>query len=192
MQAVLKMSNGPRSRPPLERSWRNAYKSSDTPGSDKPGAVFYLYIAYCKGLAKIGVTQNPKLRISNMQGGNPFLIELIYSVGLSRDMAAVAEEGAILELNDAHWLGDWFKVSRSHARFVVTKVVKKLQADGGSFEGRAGHRENDAFPGMRRKVVSPEGEVFESCTAAAASIGVSRQAMFVRVANGWKGWKYAE
>lgn len=109
--------------PPKERPKAPAYPITLAQRKNPETPVF-LYVMYCKGFAKIGITENVRTRVTSMQGGNPFPIEVIYAVPLRREVAIEAEQQALLALSDVHWLSDWFKTSRSHARFVVQSIVR--------------------------------------------------------------------
>ena len=187
MQAAMVLRSGHRSRPPKERGGSGYPTPICRWGRTNQPRPLYLYVVYCKEFAKIGVTENIKTRVSAMQGGNPYLIELIHSVALEKEIAIKAENAVMLELNDVHWFGDWFKTSRSHARFVVDSVVKKLQAKPAESEAAS-----VKYPGMKRKVIAPDGRVFDSCAQAAAAVGISRQAMHMRLFKQFLGWKWSD
>jgi hypothetical protein len=191
MQAIFKLRNGPRSIPPKERKVINQYATHLTTGKSSDEHPVYLYVVYCKGYAKIGLTDTPKTRLSAMQGGNPFPLEMIYSILLKRKDAVAVEAAVLLALSDAHWLGDWFKTSRSHAKYVASTVAAKVVADRAVPVDTQPVEPPTKFPGMKRKVRAPDGAVFASCAEAAAFLGISRQAMYMRLKNQWNGWRYA-
>lgn len=188
MQAAMVLINGMRSTPPQMRRFSPNYPRSA--GEPKP---LFLYVAYCRGFAKIGITENIKTRIAGMQSGNPFPIETVFAQQMSRDEAMAAEHAALLALSDCHWFGDWFKASRSHARFVVESMVRKAQeASLKPADPPSPPQPKPKAPGLARRVLGPRGEVFESCAKAAKSFGLTRQAMHARLEAGWGGWKWEE
>jgi len=187
MQAGMVFQSGRRSVPPKLRKTVTAYGGSRFSAADVP---VYFYVAFCKGFAKIGLTENTKTRVSSLQCGNPFPIELIFAVPLPREMAAKAEHEALLALNDVHWLGDWFKCTRSHAKYVVSSVIAKVQRGDFNEPPTEEYPEFVKFPGLKRRVFSPDGLVFDSIAKAADHLGVSRQTMHGRLGRNWKGWRF--
>ena len=144
----------------------------------------HLYVAYCKGYAKIGITEAVKTRIAGMQSGCPFQIELLRSWSLTKSDAIEAESKALLSLDSAHWFGDWFKCSRATALYAASSAVKgmKLQA---SLE------KSQLLERVARRIETPEG-TFRSAAAAAKHFGVSRQAVSSKVSRRVKGWSFVE
>ena len=191
MQAIFKLRNGPRSIPPKERKLINQYATHIGSGKGCADYPVYLYVIYCKGYAKIGLTDAPKTRLSAMQSGNPFPLEMIYSLLLKKKDAVAVEAAVLLALNDAHWLGDWFKTNRSHAKYIASTVAAKVVVDRAAPVDTQPIEPPTKFPGMKRKVRAPDGAVFASCAEAAAFLGISRQAMYMRLKNQWNGWHYA-
>lgn len=189
MQDGFNLRNGARSIPPADRKAYGAYPSR---GLDEQGKQIFLYVAHCKGYAKIGITDNLKTRISAMQGGNPFPIEIIYSIALKKEIAVEAEHQTMLALNEKHWFGDWFKASKSHAKYVAQSVVGKVQQYKKPELANIQDRSILKVPGMKRRVYGPNGECFESCAKAAEFVGISRQAMHMRILNKWQGWRWVE
>jgi hypothetical protein len=189
MQAAMKLRNCARAAPPNERSSINNYPAHISRDKTKP---LYLYVAYCKGMAKIGLSDDTRRRVQGMQGGNPFPIELIYSVALPFDAAITAEKETMSALNAMHWFGDWFKTSRSHAKFIASGVAAKHQVPGVEYQQRAVRPANGKFPGLKRKVANADGRIFESCAAAAQFAGISRQAMYNRLKVRKDGWRYPD
>ena len=183
---VMRTAHGSKTRDvaPRDRTMKSIY-------SGKGINPVYLYAAYCKKFAKIGITENPKNRVCVMQSGNPFLVELLCFFPLPVADAMAAEREVMLALSDVHWFGDWFTCSRSHARFVVQSVFRKFEAN------PTGNLVRPQFvmakaPGLRRQVRGPDGVIFESCSKAAEHLGITRQAMSIRLAKRQGDWKWAD
>lgn len=172
-----------------ERSRRPSERCGARPGHPGTGkyAVF-LYAAYCKGFAKLGISEDPKCRVRSMQSGNPFPIELLGMVALDQVRAIEAEHQAMLMLDDVHWVGEWFKCSRNRARYVVQSATRDVIGPPSSpVKGIKGPR----FFKQGRRVETPDGR-FASSAAAALHYGISRQGIYLRLKVGREGWRFLE
>lgn len=156
------------------------------PAPQRENEAVFLYVAYCRGYAKIGISLEPRKRIGSMQTNCPFPIELLASYSLSSDNATVAERAAMVALEACHWYGEWFKCTRNHVLYVVAQVLKEFPAYDGPL---ANAQPRSRFPLRARPIITPDG-VFESATAAAARYGVSRQAVYAKAARGSGGWRF--
>ncbi len=107
--------------PPSLRSRENTYR-----GVAKYGGVS-LYVLYCRGYAKIGLSTDVKKRTGNIQAACPFPVNVIFQYSMPKKRAMKAEIETMLELDAFHFHHDWFKCSRGHAIYAAQKVVDKLQ-----------------------------------------------------------------
>lgn len=96
-------------------------------GNPSRNATVFLYLAKCQGFIKLGVTQSPKLRISAMQGGCPWPIELVATFPVSGLVAPEIEHKVQLLLDDKHHFGEWFKCSKTEALHAVHKAMSEPQ-----------------------------------------------------------------
>ena len=151
------------------------------------GAPVFVYAVACRGFIKIGLATNTHSRLKGMQSGNPYPIEMLITIPLPVDSAVQAERDIMRELDDKHWDGDWFRCSKSHAKYVVNAVCNRLL----KAPAPAPDYSRPKSPGHRRKVIAPDGRVFESASKAGEFLGVSRQAMFYRLDRKWNGWRWA-
>jgi hypothetical protein len=105
---------------PADRSFRRSlYETS--------GRLTFLYIAYCEGFAKVGVSEDPRTRVFSMQAGCPFEITLVESYPLSRADAMQAEIDLFQALRDHHARGEWFQCSLATVRYAALEVVRNYQ-----------------------------------------------------------------
>lgn len=177
------------------------FESPNLPGSlspknrGKPGAhtgrgqfVVFLYAAYCKGYAKIGISEDPKTRVNNMQGGCPFPVELLVMYPLSPVDAVTAERAAQEMLDDVHWHNEWFKCSRAmalHAVYVAkTTIQETCSLPVKRVFLKLPKRGRPTF-----NIKTPDG-CFDSAASAAAHYKKSRQRIHQLVQKGKNGWGY--
>lgn len=171
----LTTANHERFKPP-------AIRRRPTGHNGKNGNLVYLYVAYCKGYAKIGISEDPKARIRSMQSGCPFPIELLSIFPLSQKDAIAAEQASLTALNSAHWLSDWFKCTKNHALYAATQA-SSLYSVASVPPPKVRHFRR------ARKISTPDGP-FPSSTAAAKHYGVSKQAIHNRCKVGKNGWSF--
>jgi Meiotically up-regulated gene 113 len=160
-------------------------------------ATATLYVVYCEGFAKIGVTgANLKGRISELQNGCPFPIECIAGWTIPSKDAHIVEYNANVILNDSHHFGDWFRCSREAARAAAEAAAKFVGGTSWRIQD-AKARQMRATPAVnmasitiapdtakksaRSKSVSTERGEYPSVAAAARAHGISRQAGHYRV-----------
>ncbi len=160
----------------------------------KSGKPVFLYVAYCKGFAKIGISEAPKSRVQNMQGSCPFRIELLTSHPLSQADAIAAEQAAMTSLASDHWFGDWFKCSRNRGLYAAALACKPYEAAlvAQKRDMRVLSRRTDPrFPGRVRKVATPDG-IFPSATAASKHHGLTRQGVHLRAQKQTHGFSFVD
>ena len=91
--------------------WFNhQYAYFPIPGNDRCDCI---YIIHCKGFYKLGKTQKPlKGRISSIQTGNPFPIEVTWQSPYSHVGSVLeGEYQVILTMIGKHHRGEWFSMS---------------------------------------------------------------------------------
>lgn len=152
----------------------------------RAGQTVFLYAAYCRGFAKIGLSQDPKRRIAGMQSGCPFLIELLEAHPLAKADAEQAEFVAAKYLQQSHAHGEWFKCSKPTARFAVLHAARQFER----VIPTGGPRRPDLRSNMLKAVATPDG-VFRSMKEAAAHYGVTNACISLRVARKVPGWRRA-
>ena len=80
------------------------------------------------GLHKIGKSQDPKLRLSNLQVANTSGLSLMYTIECeSSDAALKLEKELHDKFIDAHVRGEWFKLEDSHFEQLQNEYSKTLQ-----------------------------------------------------------------
>ncbi len=179
--------------PPAERPGYYGYGSSWL-GGDKGKFTVFLYIAYCKGHAKVGLSQRPQARLMQMQNGCPFPIELLASIPLSEADAPKAEHATLLALSERHAIGDWFKCPRSQALHAAYTASRVFTAPGLPIKpprstSTGGPRGRPPKGGRSRSIVTPHGN-FPSLQAAATHLNITRQAVESRLRRKSPGWEY--
>ena len=177
---------GQRGKPPMSRGKPSGHNG-------RHGHAVFVYAAYCKGYAKIGISEDPKTRVRNMQCGCPFPIELLTSVPLAKDAAVAAEMSIMDGLNAAHWFGDWFKCTRNQALYAIERGVSVFSgADVPPIKGteiKPPRLHPTRHPSLRRRIITPDG-IFESSADAAERYGISRQAAHQKATRKSQGWRF--
>lgn len=73
------------------------------------GFKAYIYVIQCQGFVKIGIADNPKKRLSELQVGCPFKLELVRAFA-SRDPRR-DEKSLHHSLGKHHERGEWFRLT---------------------------------------------------------------------------------
>jgi predicted GIY-YIG superfamily endonuclease len=101
----------------------------------------YVYIIECdcgnyvNNPLKIGVAEDPKNRISQLQTGNPFRLKLITQIPCdSRKQAEYIERELHYQFRKFHMHGEWFKgggvkLSKALAKININKTPKSLKKE---------------------------------------------------------------
>lgn len=83
----------------------------------------YLYLLHCEGFYKIGITKNPKKRMSELQVGNPFKIN---PIGFYKTKDAEGLECTIHNtFRFVNVSGEWFKIPDEYINTIV-EFLKKI------------------------------------------------------------------
>jgi len=94
-----------------------------------------------RGVVKVGISDNPPLRLAQLQTGAPFPLRLAY--------AAVHSEASRIEamvhrhLRDRHAYGEWYSVTEATARDSILRAAKAI--------GKPIVEEGMVTPRMRRR-----------------------------------------
>jgi hypothetical protein len=81
-------------------------------------------IATDRGVVKVGISDNPPLRLAQLQTGAPFPLRLAY--------AAVHSDASRIEamvhrhLRDRHAYGEWYSVTEAQARDAILRAAKAI------------------------------------------------------------------
>jgi hypothetical protein len=189
MNDILKSLPGLRQPAPYGK---NRLRSPGYPGSGEH--VVFLYVAYCKGHAKIGLTENPRGRLSTLQVGSPFPIEMLLNAPLARDDAIQAERNTMISIAAFHSFSDWFKCPKSIALQAATTALRQFPyPDGLPLKLGSNFMEPGRVRGewCRKAVNTPDGH-FASITYAARHFKVTVEAIRNRIKTGKEGYSYVE
>jgi hypothetical protein len=97
----------------IASAWANGAAPAERP-------VHVYVIASSAGGVKIGIAENPHVRLRDLQVGSPHRLRLELSVAApSREIARAAERRCHTALADHHMSGEWFEVEVEEARRVV-------------------------------------------------------------------------
>ncbi len=82
-----------------------------------------LYIVHCSGYFKIGIARNVVTRISGMQTGNPFPIDLVFETPCL--LAAQRERFWHNEFRHVHHSGEWFRLSDADVKRIKKEESRR-------------------------------------------------------------------
>ena len=104
----------------------------------------YLYVLVNKehGWCKIGMTRKPKKRLSAIQWGCPFELEVAYSLLVPN--ARAAERDVLKSLRDLRLRGEWFRYDEERMVGAIRKYVgleKRFSARLAERQQKQAHRE---------------------------------------------------
>jgi hypothetical protein len=164
--------------PSKRRPSGNAY-------SGKGITLIYLYVVYCHGHAKIGISANPKTRIGAMRSGCPLPMHLSVSYPLARMDALEAEKKALIALEHYHKIGEWYECTENEALVVVSSIVSAYsQAPVPPTPPKKTWDRN------RSRMVQTQDKIFNSVTETAIYYKISKQAVSLRIKKGYQNWCY--
>lgn len=83
----------------------------------------YIYVMQCKNFVKFGVSNNPAVRIKELQTGNPFKISLLLSIVY--DDSFSIEKRIHKYFNEKRESGEWFLIDKKIKDFV--KYLKNIE-----------------------------------------------------------------
>lgn len=102
-----------------------------TPRANEAAAGFVYVIARGDGASKVGVSRNPKRRLSQLAISSPDTLVLARSIRCGAPAAFHVEQGVKVMLESVRLRGEWFRVSPELAAFAIEC------AKSGSLEDRA-------------------------------------------------------
>lgn len=106
------------------REIRPADRGATSPYGPRSGVVrVAVYVAYCHGYIKIGLSQHPEYRISSMRGFCPFPITLLAAWWLPADKSSAVEASVMRALGEFHHIGEWFRCSKAEALYTAEKIA---------------------------------------------------------------------
>jgi len=90
-----------------------------------------IYIMQCNDYIKIGVSENPWVRIKSLQTGNPYKIDLLLSF---KTKNAYSEEKRFHNYFDSKKsIGEWFKIDDDIKHFVKNLKIIEYKEKGGEY-----------------------------------------------------------
>jgi hypothetical protein len=88
-----------------------------------------VYVIGCDGRpTKIGIAQNVRKRLSQVQTGCPYELSIHYSIDCTAEDARLAERAAHRRLSAHRTSGEWFAVDMATAAQIVEEIVRRLQS----------------------------------------------------------------
>lgn len=111
-----------------------------------------VYVAHANGLTKVGMSDRPRLRLTELRCASkaPGLRFAFIGRCADRDTALFLERGTHYELRRHHERGDWFSVSTDAAIEAIKRVAASLGLELAEVEGAA-------WKGLNRS--DPAGDV---------------------------------
>lgn len=103
------------------------YSTKDTTRSVAVQEVYFVQAKELK-LIKIGVSENLKLRLMDMQVGSPDMLEVLLSFSIHGQSARMAESNLHLKFKACNAHNEWFKPSEELLAFI--EEHKQLLAEG--------------------------------------------------------------
>lgn len=100
-----------------------------------PHSLGYIYIIGFDepGVVKIGSAQSPLTRLSELQCGNPFELQLRYVVSVYEGSPILIEFATHRLASEYKIRGEWFDLSAEEALAVVIKSARNAKAKFGAF-----------------------------------------------------------
>src|SRR3954470_22912799 len=86
-----------------------------------------IYIIQSGEYLKIGISVSPKLRMNELQVGNPVTLKILRSYRLDMANAIKVEIDMLRILKDNHVRGEWYKLEPETAFEAVEREITKLE-----------------------------------------------------------------
>jgi hypothetical protein len=93
------------------------YSTKDTTRSVAQQEVYFVQAKELK-LIKIGISANPRLRLSDMQVGSPDKLEILLTLFIVGQTACMAEHNLHLKFKDCNAHNEWFQPSSELLAFI--------------------------------------------------------------------------
>lgn len=88
-----------------------------------------VYMAICREHIKIGVAANTEKRISTLQSGSPFYIQLLRKYSVPKKDAKRIEGETHILLEKHHTRGEWFKCNEDTAVNAIESAIIQISGD---------------------------------------------------------------
>jgi len=93
------------------------YSTKDTTRSVARQEVYFVQAKELK-LIKIGISENPRLRLSDMQVGSPDMLEIVLTLQIHGQSARMAESNLHLKFKETNAHAEWFNPSPELLAFI--------------------------------------------------------------------------